>query len=164
MEPTVLAVDDDLSIRRLLQRVLTLQGYTVATAADGRTALQILVASPPDLLITNLVMQGLTGWSVFARARQQVPTLPIIVISGVDPRDWFQERSVVDRVAFLRKPFALDQLLATVARLLAGTQPERDTMLAPIDDEDAAGRWVSPRWHGPPSAREPLHSERRHPG
>ena len=140
MEPTVLAVDDDLSIRRLLQRVLTLQGYTVATAADGPTALLMLAASPPDLLITNVMMPGLTGWSVFARARRQVPTLPIIVMSGIDPRDWFPERSVVDRVAFLRKPFALDQLLATVARLLAEIRPDVDTMPVQNGDEDGEGQ------------------------
>ena len=143
MGSTILVVDNDLVTCRLLQRVLTPQGYTVETAADGPTALLMLAASPPDLLITDLMMPGLTGWSVVARARQQVPMLPTIVMSGIDtgdPRATTPDADQAAHTVVLRKPFALDELRATVARLLAGTQPERGTSIVPRDDEDAAER------------------------
>lgn len=136
----ILIVDDDPTTCRLIQRVLTPRGYAVETAADGPTALQMLAASPPDLLITDVMMPRLTGWSVFARARRQVPTLPIIVMSGVDTGGWHQERSLADRAVFLRKPFALDHLVATVARLLAEIRPDLNTMPVQNGDEDVEGR------------------------
>jgi DNA-binding response OmpR family regulator len=116
----ILLVDDDPAICTLLSRVLEDAGYTVESAPDGATGLAILAASPPDLLITDVVMPGLAGWSVFARARRVAPTLPIIVMSGVDTGLLQKERALGDQFGFLRKPFDIDHLLAIVARLLAG--------------------------------------------
>jgi CheY-like chemotaxis protein len=78
--------------------------------------------SPPDLLITDVVMPGLTGWSVFSRARRLSPRLPIIVMSGADTGLPHQERALADQAVFLRKPFNLEHLLTIVARLLAENQ------------------------------------------
>ena len=117
--PRILIVDDDPEIRAVLRRVLEDEGYTVETAPDGRAALALITASPPDLLITDLLMPGLTGWSLFARVRRRAPTLPIIIISGSDPGVRQHEASIPEHTVFLRKPFALDQLLAIVVRLLA---------------------------------------------
>lgn len=131
MDMTILVVDDDPVICALLSRVLQDAGYRVETAADGLTALEMVAASsPPDLLITDLIMPRLTGWSVFARVRRQAPSLPIIVISGADTGFQQQERALEDRAVFLRKPFEVHQLLRTVARLLAGNEPDVNTMPA----------------------------------
>ena len=81
----ILIADDDPTIRTLLSRVLEEKGYAVETVTNGRAALETITASPPDLLITDLIMPGLTGWSVLARARRRAPVLPIIIISGTDP-------------------------------------------------------------------------------
>jgi two-component system response regulator MprA len=125
----ILIVDDDPETRTLLSRVLAADGHAVETAPDGRTALEMVTASPPDLLITDLIMPRLSGWSLFARVRRLAPTLPIIVISGSDPGLRHQGQSLPSHVAFLRKPFALDQLLATVTRLLSEVWFEHDPML-----------------------------------
>jgi len=117
----ILHVDNDPGIRALLSRVLGDEGYTVETTPDGRTALSMVAASPPDLLITDLLMPGLTGWSLFARVRRLSPTLPIIILSGSDTTFRQQQRELGDQAVFLRKPFEMDQLLAIVARLLAGS-------------------------------------------
>ena len=71
-------------------------------------------------------MPGLTGWSVFARARRLSPTLPITVISGVDTGFPHQVRALADQAVFLRKPFNPEQLLTIVARLL-GENPSDPT-------------------------------------
>ena len=121
----ILIADDDTDMCAVLSRVLSDEGYGVETTPDGRTALARVAAVPPDLLITDLLMPGLTGWSVYARVRRREPTLPIIVISGSDSGSRRPETLLPGDAAFLRKPFALDQLLATVARLLAGTPDDR---------------------------------------
>ena len=117
--PRILIVDDDPEIRAVLRLVLEDAGNTVETAPDGRTALELVTAAPPDLLITDLIMPRLSGWSLFARVRRLAPTLPIILISGSDPGVRHHEASLPEHTVFLRKPLALDQLLATVVRLLA---------------------------------------------
>jgi CheY-like chemotaxis protein len=119
----ILIVDDDPETRTLLSRV----------------ALEMVTASPPDLLITDLIMPRLSGWSLFARVRRLAPTLPIILISGSDPGLRRQGVSLPEHAVFLRKPFALDQLLATVTRLLAGIGSERDTMPGLDDEESSRG-------------------------
>lgn len=136
----ILIADDDPETCAVLRQVLGDEGYAVETASNGRTALAMLAASPPDLLITDLLMPGLTGWSLFARVRRQAPTLPIIIISGSEMGGRHREASLADQAAFLRKPLDLDQLLATVARLLAGNQSEPDTIPVQNDDEDREGR------------------------
>jgi two-component system, OmpR family, response regulator MprA len=135
----ILIVDDDPETRTLLRRVLAADGYAVETAPDGRIALEMVTASPPDLLITDLIMPRLSGWSLFARVRRLAPMLPIILISGSDPGLRHRGQSLPGHVAFLRKPFALDQLLATVTRLLAGIGSERDTMPGLDDEESSRG-------------------------
>ena len=116
----ILIVDNDPATRALLSRVLGTEGYAVETAPDGRAALARIAASPPDLLITDLLMPRLTGWSLFARVRRRSPRLPII-LSGSDTRFRHQETRLSHQAVFVRKPFALDQLLVTVARLLVGS-------------------------------------------
>ena len=136
----ILIADDDPETCAVLSQVLGDEGYTVETAPDGRTALKRIAASPPDLLITDLLMPGLTGWSLFARVRRQAPTLPIIIISGSDMGSRHREESLPHHTVFLRKPLDLDQLLATVARSIAGNQSASDTMPLQNDDEEREGR------------------------
>jgi two-component system response regulator MprA len=134
----ILIVDDDPETRALLSRLLADEGYAVETAPDGRIALAMVTGSPPDLLITDLIMPRLSGWSLFARVRRLSPTLPIILISGSDPGLRRQEASLPEHAVFLRKPFALDHLLTTVARLLAEIGSEPDT--TPGSDDEVGPR------------------------
>ena len=117
----ILIAEDDLAVRSLLQRVLANAGYGVETAADGGTAVEMVTASLPDLLITDLMMPGLTGWSVFARVRRQVPTLPILVMSGTTT-GIPDGASLPDHAVFLQKPAAITDVLTTVTHLLAENQ------------------------------------------
>src|SRR5688572_727737 len=99
--PRILIVDDDSEIRAVLRHVLEDAGYTVETAPDGRVALALITASPPDLLITDLLMPGLTGWSLFARVRRLSSTLPIIIISGSDMGRRHREAAPPEHAVFL---------------------------------------------------------------
>ena len=122
----ILIVDDEPETCAALSHLLGDEGYTIETAPDVPTAVQIVVAAPPDLLITDVFMTDLpdlTGWSLVRWVRSHVPDLPIIVMSGANTGGRPQETSRDDRAAFLHKPFEVDYLLATVAHLLASALP-----------------------------------------
>ena len=122
--PSVLVVDDDAPIRRMLERTLTAEGYAVTSAADGGAALVAIERSVPDLLVLDVAMPGVDGLAVCRRIRGRGLALPILLLTARD--------AVPDRVDgldagaddYLVKPFALEELLARMRALLRrGTEP-----------------------------------------
>ncbi len=118
--PHVLVVDDNQSVRRLLQLHLEHAGYRVSTARDGQDALDRMGAEVPDLLLLDHAMPGLTGLALLdrLRAEQRTAELPVLMISGkADAGDvaaaW---RGGAD--FFLPKPFHPAELLMVVRRFL----------------------------------------------
>lgn len=113
----ILIVDDEPAVREAIAMVLADEGYMVLTAPDGRAALGMFSAAP-DLLITDLMMPYLDGWDLLAHLREQYPTLPVILMSAVDPMRWRRTSSPApDHTVFLSKPFDLEKLLAIVRQL-----------------------------------------------
>ena len=135
MASTILVVDNDPAMRTLVSRVLTREGHHVRQAADGMQALADIAVVRPDLLITDVLMPRLTGWSLFARVRRRSRTLPIIIMSDLDTGVPQQERELANQAVLLPKPFALDQLLAIVARLLPEIRSQLDSMPVQNDHE-----------------------------
>jgi two-component system response regulator MprA len=121
---SVLVVDDDGSIRRMLERTLAADGYLVASAADGGTALVEVERSVPDLLVLDIGLPALDGLAVCRRVRGKGLAIPILLLTARD--------AIADRVAgldagaddYLVKPFAPEELLARVRALLRrGSSP-----------------------------------------
>jgi len=113
----ILIVDDEPSVRDVMATVLLDAGYSVQTAADGRIALQIIDLTPPDLIITDVMMPHLDGWASLDHAHQRNPSLPVILMSA---GDWIRGRRSIpnsDHAVFLAKPFAVEELLELVGRL-----------------------------------------------
>ena len=113
----ILIVDDEPSVRDVMAAVLIDAGYSVQTAADGHMALTIIDATPPDLIITDVMMPHLDGWALLDHARERDPALPVILMSA---GDWIRARRMMplpDHAVFLAKPFAIEELLALVVRL-----------------------------------------------
>jgi two-component system cell cycle sensor histidine kinase/response regulator CckA len=79
---TMLLCDDDPLVRRTVERVLRAGGYTVRAVDGPAAALAVLAGGPVDLLVTDVLMPGMTGVELAARARQQYPDLKVIFISG----------------------------------------------------------------------------------
>jgi two-component system nitrogen regulation response regulator GlnG len=72
----------------------------------------------PDLLITDVMMPRLDGWTLLASVRERTPALPVIVISAVERREAAQREFFhTDHTVFLRKPFDIETLLTLVERL-----------------------------------------------
>jgi len=114
----VLLVEDDDTIRALLQRQLRKQGLTVVTAADGAEALaRFKVDTAFDLLITDVIMPGLDGGRLIASVRDLVPGLRILAISGYTGD--MAARSLPNNVAWLQKPFSSSEFNEAVLDALA---------------------------------------------
>jgi CheY-like chemotaxis protein len=111
----VLVVDDDFGTRDALTDLLQDRGYSVISAADGREALNYLrVASPPGIIILDLMMPVMDGWE-FLEHQSRDPALldiPIIVVTATPPRDLLQAKAV------LHKPIHFESLLELIERFL----------------------------------------------
>ena len=112
---TILLVEDEAMVRAVAERALARQGYTVLTAENGEAALELLEKSgKPDLLISDVVMPTMDGPTMVRQARKKYPDLKIIFMSGYAEEQL--RRSIdLDNVAFLPKPFSVQQL-AELAR------------------------------------------------
>jgi CheY-like chemotaxis protein len=119
----VLLADDDPVVRQVVRLLIELQGDTVIEAEDGAQAVSCAATheGPIDLLLTDVMMPGLTGPQVCDTIRQQRPGLPTLFISGYFPEAVFPDQRLPPRAAFLSKPFMPDELAETGDRLLGET-------------------------------------------
>jgi two-component system, OmpR family, response regulator MprA len=120
---SVLIVDDDASLRRMLDRTLSAAGFDVETAVDGGGALVAAERSLPEVIVLDVGLPGLDGLAVCRRLRAKGVGTPIIMLTARD--------AVPDRVAglesgaddYLVKPFATEELVARVRALTRRRQP-----------------------------------------
>ncbi|MHB2017544.1 MAG: ATP-binding protein [Candidatus Xenobia bacterium] len=113
---TVLVAEDQASVRRLITRLLSGRGYLVLDAVDGAHALARLaeLKGTVDLLVTDMVMPGMSGQELARRVRAHSPNARVVIISGYTTETVDLDRNVV----FLPKPFLPQQLLQTVRSVL----------------------------------------------
>jgi len=114
---SVLVVDDDAPIRRMLQRTLSAAGFAVEAVADGGAALASVERSVPDVIVLDVAMPGLDGLAVVRRVRGKRLAVPILLLTA---RDALEERvagleSGADD--YLVKPFEVDELVARLRAL-----------------------------------------------
>jgi hypothetical protein len=77
-------VDDEPSVRDVMATLLIDAGYSVQTAADDHTTLEIIDDAPPDLIITDVMTPNLHGWALLDHAPEWRPILPVILMSAGD--------------------------------------------------------------------------------
>lgn len=119
----VLVVDDDAMILRSLGRGLRLNGFAVALAEDGPTALAELAERPPDVVVLDVSLPGINGTDVCRTLRANGDEVPVLMLSALD--------ELADRVAglqagaddYLVKPFALKELVLRLQALLRRRPP-----------------------------------------
>ena len=132
----LLVADDDRAIRESLQRVLALEGYQVATVADGAAALDSARTDPVDLMVLDLMMPAVDGLTVCRVLRSENDRTPVLMLTA--------RTETSDRVAgldagaddYLPKPFDPAELLARVRALLRRSQSAVETLpqLLCVDD------------------------------
>ena len=120
---TVLVAEDEDGVRELLRKVLTEFGYTVLTARHGRDALMVAGdrIGGVDLLVTDVVMPEMSGRELAETLRDQQPDLKVLYISGYTDDEVVQRGISGREVAFMRKPFASDELVRRVRTVLDAT-------------------------------------------
>ncbi len=114
----LLVVEDDDSIRQMMEMVLESEGYQVTTATNGAMALAALSRERPALILLDMKMPGVDGWE-FARryAELPAPKPPVIVITAA--QDASRRAAEIGAQGYLAKPFSIDQLLQVVEAHLA---------------------------------------------
>ncbi len=145
MKAHILVVDDDPRITDLLKRLLAYEGYSVAVAASGDTALMRTLEHAPDLIVLDVMLPTFDGLEVARRLRTAGDTVPILMLTARD--------AIADRVKglevgaddYLVKPFANEELLARVKAMLRRNQSERHELLRYANVELDTGTRVAHR-------------------
>ncbi len=118
----ILVVDDEQTVRDLLQRTLEKAGYNVITAANGQEALDKISQFDVSLVLLDIMMPGLDGFEVLDRIPSYL-NIPVIMLSGI--RD---ETTKIDSLGlgaddYIAKPFSAGELLARIQAKLRRTEP-----------------------------------------
>ena len=115
---SILLIDDDADIRRILREFLTGEGFLVHTARDGQHALHVLERVQPDVILLDYKMPVMDGKQFLSVMRRtpQLQNIPVVILSAAT-REW--SGAHLEVVEVLTKPVDLEMLLATVSRIFA---------------------------------------------
>ncbi len=117
---SVLVVDDEAALRGVAARSLEHAGFRVVQAADGIQALEMVDRhGPPQVVITDLIMPGMSGAALARRLRDRWPALPVIFMSGYPREELQRQGALVADGELLAKPITPGELVASVAAALA---------------------------------------------
>ena len=118
MNGRILVVDDDPSLRRVLQVQLEQEGYEVAVTASAQQTLSVLQLRQFDLVITDLKMPGMSGLELLKHARLQYPNTIIIMLTAFGTVDTAVEAMKAGAYDYLTKPVHQDEMSVVVRRAL----------------------------------------------
>lgn len=117
----ILIVDDEDSITRSLQGALSDEGLESVIAHDGRTALELVEALKPALVLLDIWMPGLDGLATLREIKARWPSIPVVMISGHATIATAMKASQIGASGFIEKPLDLSATLATIQALLASS-------------------------------------------
>lgn len=121
---TVLVVDDEEYIRRLIARILNDAGYKVVTAASGKEALERLADSLIDLMLLDIRMPEMDGFQTLELVRKQY-TIPVIMVTGVGEVTSVSDALAIGADDYVKKPFQARELVARIeAKLRRNRKPD----------------------------------------
>src|SRR5664279_410451 len=123
--PRVLVVDDDDTVAKVVLGYLNRAGHESAHVGDGRRALEIIAANPPDLVVLDLMLPEIDGLEVCRRLRESHPDLPIVMLTALGEAE--------DRIAglevgaddYVTKPFSPRELVLRIDSVLRRSAPSR---------------------------------------
>ncbi|WP_204765336.1 response regulator transcription factor [Lentzea nigeriaca] len=118
VKPRVLVVDDEVGVRRALERGLAAEGMEVVTAADGPTALKVALTGAFDVVLLDIMLPGLSGYRVLQRMRADGVRTPVLMVSAKDGEIDQADGLDLGADGYLVKPFSFVVLVAQVRALL----------------------------------------------
>jgi CheY-like chemotaxis protein len=114
---TILIVEDDSDVRDVVVKILLAKNFNVLTAGDGYEAIRTLVGSPVDLMLTDIVMPGLSGYELAAQARLIRPSMRIMYATGYDGQAPGRQLAAThERILF--KPLRAAELVSEIEQVL----------------------------------------------
>jgi putative two-component system response regulator len=118
--PTVLLVDDEESVTRVFARLLAREGYAVAVAHDGPSAIITVANNPPDVILLDVMIPGLDGFEICRRLKRDPQTrlTPIVLVTALNAREHRIQGVEAGADDFLTKPVDTHELLARVRSLV----------------------------------------------
>ncbi len=119
---TILVVEDDLPLQRMMCAFLGMNGYRTVNAANGEEALDVIERIMPDLVVADVMMPVMDGWQLTEELRRAYPLLPIMLVTARDTLE--DKRNGFTRGAddYMTKPIDLDELLLHIGALLRRAQ------------------------------------------
>jgi DNA-binding response OmpR family regulator len=120
MAKRILAVDDEVDVLLIVKTALQSEGYEVETASNGFDALTLARDNPPDLVLLDVMMPGMTGFEVLRALKGEEATsmMPVIMLTGVSERSKMQEALMSGTDYYIVKPFEFHDLLAKVKEVI----------------------------------------------
>ena len=121
MSHEILVVDDDPAVRQVIEAILTEEGFSVATAADGHQALDRIAQHRPVLVLLDLQMPMMSGWTVLQQLRDANVNIPVVFMTA-----GYRAKSEAEQhraAGYLAKPFELRDLLGVVQRFATPSEP-----------------------------------------
>lgn len=116
MAQKVLVIDDDVSLRRVMEFNLEESGYEVLTAGNGDEGLSLFKRYRPEMVITDVQMPGMSGYEVLEKLLELEPRTLVIIVTAFSTVEQAVEAMKVGAYDYLAKPFGRDQLIMTVAK------------------------------------------------
>ena len=120
MTGKILIVDDSGFARRTLRQMLESAGHTIEEAANGNDALERYYLKRPDLVLLDIVMEGMSGLEVLPRIKEMDPEARVIVASADVQTSTRAEAQAAGAIGFINKPFVREQVLESISHVLSG--------------------------------------------
>ncbi len=125
--PSVLIIDDEPNIRRMVGALLTAEGYEVRDAQDGASGVARAIESEPDVLLVDLMMPGeLDGMATLARVRDALPDVPVVMMSGRAGLSDAVHATKLGAFNFLEKPLSPEGVLLALSSAMELRQARRE--------------------------------------
>jgi len=115
---TILIVDDDPQLRQSFEKLLLEEGHKVLTAANGEAALELVRQDPPELVVMDIRMPGMSGLKAFQAMHAMEPKLPVIIMTAFGTTETAIEATKLGAYDYVLKPFEIPDILAIIAQAL----------------------------------------------
>lgn len=116
----ILIVDDSGLARRSMRQMLQEAGYTVEEAKDGHEAIEKYYLRRPDLVLLDMVMEGLNGMEVLQKLKEMDPQAEVVIASADIQKATEAEARAAGAIGYVTKPYDRERVLETVSKVLAG--------------------------------------------
>ncbi|MGN6180971.1 MAG: response regulator [Mucilaginibacter sp.] len=118
MKERILIVEDNSSIRESLAELLSLNGYDIAVADSGENGITIINAYKPDLIICDILMNGMDGYEFYSKVQQNFNNIPFIFSTAKSEKRDILKAAEMGVCNYLTKPFDEDELLKCIVKCL----------------------------------------------